>query len=47
MNKITIAFVKFEMSAVGRIVSNFSLLLVFVWLDRGNPQTLQSGQTGS
>jgi len=35
------------MSAGGRIVSNFSLLLVFVWLGRGNPQKLQSGQSGS
>jgi len=41
MNESTIAFGKFEMSAGRRIVSNFSLLLVFVWLDRGNPNKLQ------
>jgi hypothetical protein len=46
MNKNTIVFGKFEMSAGGRIVSNFGLLLVLVWLDRGNPQKRQSGQSG-
>jgi len=47
MNESTIDFGKFGMSAKGRTVSNFSLLLVFVWFDRENPQILQSGQSGS
>jgi len=47
MNKSTIALGKFEMRARGRSVCNFSLLLVFVWLDRGNPQKLQPGESGS